>query len=102
MHTQNLRLFKTKADNTRKFRHTPDEQPTPEQREALGNLFAGGIANEAMKAQIAHAAYFNMKVSSADHKNAYPGHNHWNDPANTRTQPVGTIMEAWETEYERS
>ena len=94
---RHLDLFKTKPDRTRKFRHTPDEQPTAEQRDALGNLFAGGIANEAMKAQTAHAAYFHLKVTSADHINAYPGHNQWNDPANTRTQRVGTIMEAWET-----
>ena len=38
-----LRLFKTKSDSSRKFRHTLDEQPSDEERADFGNVFAGGM-----------------------------------------------------------
>ena len=94
---RHLRLFKTKPDGTRKFRHTPDEQPTPQEKEDLGNLHATGIPMVAVRTQIAHGAYNNMAFSTHDHINAYPSCNAWDDVSNVRKQRVGTVMDPWET-----
>ena len=97
---RHLRLFKTKPDGRRKFRHTPDEQLTVEEQKKLGNLYGGGSTMNALKAQIGHAAFLNLALSSSDHINAYPSCNAWSDESNVRTQRVGTLMEPWETGLE--
>ena len=91
-----LVILKTKHDNTRKVRHTPDERAPKSDFEGI-NLFAGGIPFEALKAQIAHATWHGLRGEFADNIDAFGGHNWWDDPANKRTRRVGTILKPWET-----
>jgi len=93
---RHLVILKTKHDNTKKVRHTPDEQAPKSDFEGI-NLFAGGIPFEALKAQIAHGTWNGLVCEFADHIDAFGGHNWWDDPANKRTRRVGTILKPWET-----